>query len=44
VFITAHASEAVRPGVIDASAVAVLIKPFKPSDLIDALNRGLGTA
>jgi FixJ family two-component response regulator len=43
VFITAHASEAVRPGVIDPSAVACLIKPFKPSDLIDAINLALGT-
>ena len=41
VFITAHASEAVRPGVIDGSATACLIKPFKPSDLIDAINAAL---
>jgi FixJ family two-component response regulator len=41
VFITAHASEAVRPGVIDKSAVACLIKPFKPADLIDAIHGAL---
>ena len=44
VFITAHATEAVRPGVIDRSAVACLIKPFRPADLIDALNSALDAA
>ena len=41
VFITAHASEAARPGVIDKSAAACLIKPFQPSDLIEAINTAL---
>jgi FixJ family two-component response regulator len=41
VFITAQASEAVRPGVIHPSAVACLIKPFKPPELIDAIHAAL---
>lgn len=41
VFITARASAAARTGVIDASAIACLIKPFKPDELIDAINTAL---
>ncbi len=41
VFITAHASKVARNGVIDASAAACLIKPFKPADLIDAITAAL---
>jgi FixJ family two-component response regulator len=41
VFMTAHATEVVRPGVIGKSAVACLIKPFSPGDLLEAINAGL---
>lgn len=41
VFMTAHATEVVRPGVIGKSAVACLIKPFSPGDLLEAINTGL---
>ena len=41
VFMTAHATEVVRPGVIGKSAVACLIKPFSPGDLLEAINVGL---
>src|SRR3982750_4162553 len=44
VFITAHADEATRSRVIDAGAVACLIKPFTEASLLDALNTATGRA
>jgi FixJ family two-component response regulator len=41
VFITAHASESVRPELLKRGAVAVLLKPFSDTALRDALNSAL---
>jgi FixJ family two-component response regulator len=41
VFITAHASESVRPELLKRGAVAVLLKPFSDTALREALNAAL---
>src|SRR5262245_43847084 len=41
VFITAHRDATVRPLLIQQGAVECLFKPFRDSDLLDALNAAL---
>jgi FixJ family two-component response regulator len=43
VFITAHSSEATRLDLVARGAVACLLKPFSPVDLLDALNAAIKT-
>lgn len=42
IFITAHADDAVRRGVLAQGAVACLFKPFTAAALLEALRDGLG--
>jgi FixJ family two-component response regulator len=42
VFITAHADEAMPPRLLEAGAVACLLKPFSDIDLREALAAALG--
>ena len=42
IFITAHADDATRSRVMDAGAVAYLMKPFNESSLLAAINVALG--
>lgn len=44
IFITAHADEAVRPGLLARGAVECLFKPFSEAALLDALNAALGAS
>jgi FixJ family two-component response regulator len=41
VFITAHADESARPGLIEEGAVECLLKPFSDTDLRKALDMAL---
>lgn len=41
VFMTAHASEAVRPRLLSKGSVACLFKPFDPTTLLAAVNDAL---
>ena len=41
VFITAHRDAALRPRLIDQGAVDCLLKPFEPTDLLQALHTAL---
>ena len=41
IFITAHADETVRPGLLARGAVECLFKPFSETALLDALNAAL---
>lgn len=41
VFITAHADESVRPGLLEQGAVECLIKPFSDTALREAINAAL---
>jgi FixJ family two-component response regulator len=42
IFITAHADETVRPGLLEQGAVECLFKPFSDTALLDALRAALG--
>jgi FixJ family two-component response regulator len=44
IFITAHSSETARLNLVGRGAVACLLKPFSPADLLDALNAALPTS
>jgi FixJ family two-component response regulator len=44
IFITAHSSEAARLGLVERGAMACLLKPFSPTDLLNALNFALRRA
>jgi FixJ family two-component response regulator len=41
IFITAHSSEATRLNLAQRGAIACLLKPFNPTELLDALNTAL---
>lgn len=42
IFITAHADESVRPGLIEQGAVECLFKPFTEAELMAAIQAALG--
>jgi FixJ family two-component response regulator len=42
IFITAHADEAVRPGLLEEGAVDCLFKPFSETALLAALQTAVG--
>jgi FixJ family two-component response regulator len=44
IFITAHADETVRPGLLEQGAVECLFKPFSETALLEALHAALGSA
>jgi FixJ family two-component response regulator len=44
IFITAHSSETARLKLVERGAVACLLKPFSPTELLDALNVALRKA
>ncbi len=44
IFITANRDKAVRPRLLEQGAVECLFKPFRDTDLLDALNAALRTS
>jgi FixJ family two-component response regulator len=44
IFMTAHSSEATRLNLVKRGAIACLLKPFSPTELLDALNAALRQA